>query len=56
MLFRAEVYGLGHARTGKICGNMTFQDGRTFMGCDSNQQTSLCMKIMPARVWRCVLL
>jgi hypothetical protein len=43
MLFRAEFYGLGHARTGKICGNTTFQDGGTFMGCDSNKSTDKFM-------------
>jgi hypothetical protein len=43
MLFRAEFYGLGLARTGKICGNMTFQDGDTFMGCDYNKSTHMFM-------------
>jgi hypothetical protein len=43
MLFRAEFYGLGHARAGKICGNMTFQDGSTFMGCDCNKPTDKFM-------------
>jgi hypothetical protein len=43
MLYRAEFYGLGHARAGKICGNMTFQDGGTFMGCDSIKSTDKFM-------------
>jgi hypothetical protein len=42
-LFRAEFYGLGHARAGKICGNLSFEDGGTFMGCDSNKPTDKFM-------------
>jgi hypothetical protein len=37
--YQNTPWGLGHARAGKIYGNMTFQDGGTFMGCDSKKST-----------------
>jgi hypothetical protein len=39
MLFHAKFCGLGHARASTVCGNMTFQGGGTFVGCDSNKST-----------------
>ena len=54
MLFRAEFCGLGHARAGKLCGNMTLQDGAVPLwgAILIDLQTGLRI---PARVWRCVV-
>jgi hypothetical protein len=54
-LFPAECCGVGRAKAGKICGSMTFQDGDTSIGCDSNKSTDkFTHEVISAGVCRCV--